>query len=76
MFQEIINQISLAFNQVGNSMLLFFQNIVKVFYNNNELTFFGVFFIITFGASLIFWGINFVISLVPGAGGEISEDDE
>lgn len=64
MFNNIVNQISSGFTSVANIFLSFFNAIVRVFWDGNDFTFWGVFFLITFIVSILIWGIYVILDLL------------
>lgn len=73
MFNEILNNFTEALQKAGEAIVSFFTSIVGIFYvNGTGLTFYGILLLIFIGVSILFFGINYVLSLI-GVGGD--EDD-
>lgn len=72
MFNEILTNFTEALKSAGEAIVSFFASIVSIFYTSDTgLTFYGILLLIFIGVSILFFGINYVLSLIG-----VGDDDD
>ena len=74
MFQRVLQLFTDGIASAGQAMVNLFTAIVAIFYNNGELTFYGIIFLILFVLSIVIFTLSFLFNSL-GLGGADDEED-
>lgn len=74
MFQRVLQLFTDGIASAGQAMVNLFTAIVAIFYNNGELTFYGIIFLILFVLSIVIFTLSFLFNSL-GLGGTDDEED-